>query len=115
ESDVVALRRAAVQAVKAINRLAVQPRSPAEVGRCLRTAALGEDAVAEAMLSAFAQAGRDGLIRVQPAPAGQSRERARVTWQRGPASSMRTRKGQPRSHRRGSVKLARPGWKQDSL
>jgi chaperonin GroEL len=79
--DAVALRRAAVPAVAAINRLAVQPSSPAELGRCLRTAALGDEGIGEAMLSAFNLAGRDGLIRVEPASAGQSR--ARVTGQRG--------------------------------
>jgi len=58
--DAVALSHAAVQAVEAINRLVVQPRSPAELGRCLQTAALGDEGIAEAMLSAFAQAGRAG-------------------------------------------------------
>src|SRR5262245_61865418 len=66
-SDGVTLRSTGAQAVEVINRLAVQPRSRAELVRCLRTAALGDEAVAKALASAFELAGRDGLIRVQPA------------------------------------------------
>jgi chaperonin GroEL len=82
-SDTDSLRRDAARAFEAVNRLAVQPRSPAEVGRCLRTALLGDEVIAEALLSAFAQTGRDGLINIKPTSAARPRERVRVVVQQG--------------------------------
>jgi len=82
-SNAIALRRAAAQSVEAISQLSLQPSSPEDFGRCLRTAALGDEGIAQAMLSAFATAGPDGVISVQPVSAGQSRERARVIVQQG--------------------------------
>jgi chaperonin GroEL len=81
--DAAALRHAAIPAVEAINRLAVQPSSPEELGRALRTAALGDEEIAEGMLSAYAEAGPDGIIHVTSVSPGQSRQRVRVTAQQG--------------------------------
>lgn len=82
-NDAYAFRNAAAQAVEAIDRLAVQPRSPEEVLRCLRTASQGDGEIAEAMLSAFRQGGRDGIITIRPVYSEGRRERARVIVQEG--------------------------------
>ncbi len=81
--DGVALGRAAAQAVEVINNLSVLARSPAELRRGLWTAALGDEVIAGALLSAFASSGADGMIRIQPVPPGSSGERVRVVGQRG--------------------------------
>jgi uncharacterized protein (TIGR02996 family) len=95
-SDSLALHRAAGPAFEAINRLVVRPRSSEEVGRSLRTAALGDVVISEVFLSAIPDAGRDGLICVQSAPPGQLREKARMIVQQGlrwPLSSLRENPG----------------------
>jgi chaperonin GroEL len=80
--DPAPLRAAGARAAGAINDLAVPPTSAAEVGRCLRFAALGDEVVSRALLSAFSEAGRDGAITVVPEP-GLKGQRARMTHQEG--------------------------------
>jgi chaperonin GroEL len=63
--------------------LAVLPRSRPELTRCLKAAALGDEAIAGALLTAFERAGRDGVIRILSAFADPPREKVRVSVQRG--------------------------------
>jgi chaperonin GroEL len=64
------LCQAADQPIGAIDRLLWRPQSREDLGRSLSTAALGDEGIAKALLSAIELAGRDGLIRIQPATAG---------------------------------------------
>jgi chaperonin GroEL len=81
--DAAALRDAAAQALAAINPLVVPATSREQLGRCLRTAALGDEAIAAALLSAYELAGPDGCIHVKSPPPGEAREKVRVTAQQG--------------------------------
>jgi|GEM_PF-3818211 len=78
----VSLQHAATLAVEAVSQLYVPTTSREELSRCLRTAALGTEIIDTALMSAFAQAGRDGCLTIVSGPVAPT-PHVEVTVQQG--------------------------------